>query len=499
MPSPGPADGADGAARATPGAARAAGDVARGDVVLVVPHLCVPWAAELAAALWRECGVRLLRRGVNRPPTDGAGMLAALERRGRGLGGGGGGRDGGDGAAKSGWVAADAAEESDPLADVVDDGLAEQFYPPLHPEDADYNEFVMAHLQRAHGPDVLGRIANLVRLAYVNGLLAATRREIVCASTTREKILSEQAELRRADAPSAGSDGAEAAAKACSACSAPKGTGEEASMSGVQGGGGSRQGGRPRTRSRTHVDLVAMPVTADGQPSKFIVHGSLVSSELLSGLAEALERDYHIRVSSSMSTYPSAIVAHTSAPSPLFLKPAAAYSGRGGGGLSATCSQPPLYMRASAPPAPGARGAYAPFNPRSRSSERVVDTYLADCFGISWATAFEQSLASSRRAFLEKRLAEVEKTLATASRAEDMAHSVRSRLVDAAVAYEVADASLSMRCAIGMAQTLSTPEINALYAKLPREAWAMVSAAKSRLEELENAESILLQSVFAKF
>lgn len=112
---------------------------------------------------------------------------------------------------------------------------------------------------------------------------------------------------------------------------------------------------------------------------------------------------------------------------------------------------------------------------------------------------FAQALATAKRTFLKARFAQEEAVLASANEAEDAVQVLRSRLVDAAVEFEVAGSTLARRCAIGIAQTKTQEEINAMYFELPREGWCMVAAARSRLEELENAESISMQSMFAKF
>jgi hypothetical protein len=438
----------------TPGAARAARDLAAGRPALVVPHLRVPWAAALAAALWRNLGVRLDRRAPHRPPTDLPRTLAAL-----------------------------AAE-----ADAGFDAAARAFYPPLPPDDQEYNDVVLAHLQRSHGPDTVAKLANLVRLSYVNSLLADVRRQFVAASAVRDAL--------RASIP-------------CSSTYSKQLVRSPPRRARV----------RARSAQRPRVNLTATPVAS---ADKYIVHGSLVPAKLLPGVCSVLAREFHVHVSAPGLDLSAAVAPALQREKPV---PPIIVVGGTGNRRALSLRSMPSPPKVVAAPSAASVASSTTTNPAtslsflpslsasalpsptpalvsrchrrscSDSHTRELTSYLSECFGETWLSVCAYAVSSARAEHTAIEIAALDETLLAVGRVEDAAQRVRKTLVDAAVAYEVADAPLSRKCALAIAQSMSASEINALYTSIPREMWRLIAAARDRLEDLENAESISLQSL----
>jgi hypothetical protein len=128
-------------------------------------------------------------------------------------------------------------------------------------------------------------------------------------------------------------------------------------------------------------------------------------------------------------------------------------------------------------------------------SKHGLDSYLFDRFGMTWPAVCAHAVLVGEVDMCTAKMRELDAFLAAAGIAEDTARLVRQELVAMAVAHEAVSAPLSRRCALRLAQQLSGPELNNMYMSLPREVWRLVAAARDRLEELENAESVSLVSL----
>lgn len=479
----------------SPATARAARDITRGDLCLVVPHLRIPWAIDLAKVLWRVLGVRLERRGPTTIPSpDFGAILVAL----------------GDvvpdvHSVASGSTLAQTRRHEVFLSDKFGD-VAHQFYPPLSPDDHDYNTLMSLHLHRSRGPHAVAKLANLVRLSYVNSVLSDIRRQIVKASTDLQGLLvnietakqqrSHLSRLEQVDSEPelptkkrASSIGDSMFGKdSVPACSS----------------GENRPLGR-RRRPRGSLVVAAVPVKGDCNvlspgPAKYLLHGSLVPANLLSTVCDVLAHDFHIHVSLACDAVPfNRVSPYSSFKYPACPLPALKRSSVPSpmNSISSFDGSSSTQLQSFARGSRDANKQRVASDCRlfSQDPETFLDSYLFECFGLCWSAVCSHVL---KVAEIRERNSNVEKlriSIDMSSKVEDDAQQLRAHFINSAVSYQLSDASLSQKCAIRLAQSLTRPDINALFSSLPREIWRLISSAKSQLEELENAEFLFLQSL----
>lgn len=462
---------------ATPGAARAARDIGRGDIFLVVPHLRVPWATDLATVLWRTLGVRIERRGpIPIPSSDFGGILIALgdvvpES------------NTGQSVMSNSETFGRGAYNSDRFNDV-----AKQFYPPLSPDDHEYNMVVSAHLQRVRGPHAVAKLANLVRLSYVNSILADIRCQIVKVSTELSTLGGPDHEVHGERGISSRFD------------TAPTGSLDERT---VVGYGCQRKLSTAARRPRGSIRIAALPVKGDHnasstEPAKYLLHGSIVPANLLGFICDVLARDFHIHVAlTSDSTLRSSASQRLPLPSvrPKCLTPFLDFRNRRYERRAVLSSCRPQAQRVFPDPKFDQRHPRA--DATGTDSENFLDIYLSDCFGLRWSALCAHVLHVAEIEERNAKRESLETNLCSSCLVEDHAQHLRTQLINNAVSFQIADAPLSQKCAIRLAQTLTAPEVNGLYNSMPREVWRLIASAKSQLEELENAEYLSLQSLNA--
>jgi hypothetical protein len=490
-------------AHPTPGATRAARDISRGDLTLIVPHLRLPWASDLAAALWRTLGVRLDKRDLNRPPMDFAVIVKTLK---------------------------DVAEaEASP--DCAVDAVADRFYPALPPDDQQYNGVVSQHLHMVHGPGVVEKIANLARLSYVNSLLADVRRQIVQANEEREDLIKTLrantakyvASCREGTAAGTGTPHVVRKRSSSSLLSSPKHAQNISAIERCPSGARSQLPNSPRSQipvrtlaptfnvgvpqssssfsnpslssalstslpcsprvncPRSWHQIHALPVAEHPSAplvSKFIINGVVVPGKLLQNVRRVLARDFRLDLVIGGSSPPCECPPRGDIDTlsiPML-------------NLTSVDTLSAAHERVAACPRTRSPRRHSP-SALSRCPTHTLEAYLSDCFDMTWPAVCAHAVRVGEVDMCTARMRELDALLAAAGLAEDAAQQVRQELVSTAVAHEVVNAPLSRMCALNLAQRLSGPEINALYYSLPREVWRLVASARERLEELENAES----------
>lgn len=264
-------------------------------------------------------------------------------------------------------------------------------------------------------------------------------------------------------------------------------------------------GAAPRVRRRR---CASVTVTAAPASDFYLVHGVVVPAELLRDVSASIARDYHIHISAPRRRHvPPHVSGHggatlaslSNAGTALSLPPPPPDSYRSPY-LSHASGSPINLQRSSTPPMPPTMLLSSPSSsppPRSfhaPASTKSVDAYLSEYFSTRWTDVCNAAIRDARISHRQRRLAKLAMIISSTRDAEDAACKCRAELIDLAVAHETAGAPLATMCALIIAQKKSDPELNALYMQMPRYVWRMVRRARCRLEELERADTISLNS-----
>lgn len=200
--------------------ARGVKDVARGLVVIKIPHLCVPWGRKLGEVLWKRLKVRLERwGGCQRWEGVGVGLRVRI---------------------------------------------GEDMWPELKGEAREYNEVMINHLEKTWGVGVLGKVANLVRLEYINDVHRDVQKHLA-------RIENDQQNLKQDNVPD--------------------------SQTTVK-----RKSLTKRGKNYFTVNAIAVqnPNNWNGRkatpPERYIVNGTLIPSEIFSEFSAVLKEDFGLAV-----------------------------------------------------------------------------------------------------------------------------------------------------------------------------------------------------------